>query len=99
MKQTLIFTALPHKRIVEDGSDKLKISATVSIRLDPGSPTTLADFEDILSWTQHIKAAQYKIRLATWTWMQFWIQTKSMISSGASLCTTRSKLKDTKRKI
>jgi hypothetical protein len=62
MKQTLIFTALPHKRIVEDGSDKLKISATVSIRLDPGSPTTLADFEDILSWTQHIKAAQYKIR-------------------------------------
>ncbi len=62
MKQTLIFTVLPHQRTVEDGLDKLKLSATVSIRLDPGSPSTLAEFEDILSWTQHIKAAQYKIR-------------------------------------
>ena len=62
MKQTLIFTALPYKRIEEDGSDVLKLSATVSIRLDPGSPSTLQSFEDILTWTNHIKSANYKIR-------------------------------------
>lgn len=62
MKQTLIFTALPHRRLTEAGSDVLKISATVSIRLDPGSPSTLAEFEDILSWTQHIKSATYRVR-------------------------------------
>ncbi len=62
MKQTLIFTALPHERIDEDGTDVLKLSVTVSIRLDPGSPSTLAEFEDILSWTNQIKSATYKIR-------------------------------------
>lgn len=65
MKQTLIFTALPHQRINQDGKDVLKISATVSIRLDPGSPSTLASFEDILGWTTIIKSAQFKIRFGS----------------------------------
>ena len=62
MKQTLIFTALPHSRIDENGTDLLKLSTTVSIRLDAGNPSTLQEFGDILQWTAHIKSAQYMIR-------------------------------------
>ena len=62
MKQTLIYTALPHTRTQEDGADTLKLSVTVSIRLEPNSPTTLQAFEDMLEWTTKVKSAQYKIR-------------------------------------
>jgi hypothetical protein len=63
MKQTIIFTALPHRRIDDNGTDSLKLSVTVSIRLDPGgSNSTLSHFDDMLQWTEQIKSAQYKIR-------------------------------------
>ena len=62
MKQTLIFTALPYQRDKSNDNVRLRLTVHVSIRLDPGNPSTLSEFDDIRNWTEHIKGAQYKIR-------------------------------------
>jgi hypothetical protein len=58
MKKTLIFTTLPHHR----QGDILKLSVSVSIRLEPNNETILATFPDMLNWPAKILGADFSFR-------------------------------------
>lgn len=60
MKQSIIFTCLPH-RIDEESN--LHFSVHVSLRLENASSTTLASFPDMENWVNKIKQADFTIRL------------------------------------
>ena len=59
MSQELIFTVLPHQRIVRDGQNYLQLSVYVTIRLESASNGKLSDFEDILNWPDRILGNKY----------------------------------------
>ena len=59
MSQELIFTVLPHQRIVRDGQNYLQLSVYVTIRLESVSNGKLSDFEDILNWPDKIIGNKY----------------------------------------
>jgi len=59
MSQELIFTVLPHQRIVRDGQNYLQLSVYVTIRLESASNGKLSDFEDILNWPDRIMNNKY----------------------------------------
>lgn len=63
MPQEIIFTTLPHQRATVDGKDVLKVSVFASVKLSTPNDTTLAQFEDILSWPQKVLDADFKFRL------------------------------------
>ncbi|NJN27933.1 MAG: hypothetical protein HC819_19145 [Cyclobacteriaceae bacterium] len=63
MKQTLIFTALPYRYITANDVESLTLSVVVSMRLDPGSPSTLQQFPDIKSWISNVKNAGFSVRM------------------------------------
>lgn len=60
--QTLIFVALPNGRGVKD---TLKLSLYLTPRLDAGA--TLADFPDILNWTQQVQKHGLKFQISCGT--------------------------------
>jgi hypothetical protein len=63
MPQEIIFTTLPHRRETIEGSDVLKVSVFVSVKLSTPNDTMLAQFEDILAWPQKVLDADFKFRL------------------------------------
>ncbi len=63
MPQEIIFTTLPHRRDTIEGSDVLRVSVFVSVKLSTPNDTTLAQFEDILAWPQKVLDADFKFRL------------------------------------
>ncbi|MDN5200376.1 hypothetical protein QQ008_03365 [Fulvivirgaceae bacterium BMA10] len=63
MKQTLIFTALPHQKVEEGGQTFLRVSVAISIRLEPdNNNATLFDFQEMLIWPEKILQGQYFFR-------------------------------------
>jgi len=61
MKQSIIFTCLPHRI---DEQNNLRFSVQVSLRLENATSTTLDSFPDMENWVQKIKASEYMIRLS-----------------------------------
>ena len=76
MPQEIIFTTLPHRRETIEGSDVLKVSVFVSVKLSTPSDTTLAQFEDILNWPQKVLDADFKFRLNDGTVLDAVLQEK-----------------------
>lgn len=56
MAQKFIFTTLPWKNYQ---TNKLMLSAFISIKLEAGKKATLADFPDMLAWVEKLAKAKY----------------------------------------
>ena len=63
MAQEIIFTTLPHMRTEINGEPFLKLSVYTTIKLSTPNDTTLAAFEDILSYAQKVANASFRFRL------------------------------------
>lgn len=63
MPQEIVFTTLPNQRIEVNGEQKIKVSVYTTIKLTTPKDTTLAEFEDILTWPQKIVNASFQFKL------------------------------------
>ena len=63
MPQEIIFTTLPHRRTEINGEPFLNLSVYTTIKLSTPKDTTLADFEDILSYPDKILNAEFQFKL------------------------------------
>ncbi|UMB59335.1 hypothetical protein MHL31_09605 [Lutibacter sp. A80] len=63
MSQEIIFTTLPHKKIIKDGKSYLQLSVFTSIKLQTPTDTNLGAFDDILNWSEKIRDADFKFKL------------------------------------
>jgi hypothetical protein len=62
MSQEIIFTTLPDGRAEVSGKQYLKLSVFTTIQIKTPGESKLADFEDILNWTDKISSATFKFR-------------------------------------
>jgi len=63
MSQEIIFTTLPHKRVIVDGKKHLQLSVYTSIKLGTPSDTNLGAFPNILNWSEKILSSDFKFKL------------------------------------